>query len=518
MTESSDPKRLEKRIAIVGAGPSGAIALDSFLKRGFKHVTVFEKRQVAGGTWNLDEHVGFKPDSSKLPIGKSRTEAHPPTVVPEAAQSATRDKPFSKSNDPEVPRYSESSLYPSVETNILASFMAFTDKPFKPQIAPCTRKYGKQHDFRTHDVVREYVLDFFEGREQYLQFNTTVERAFQVDGPGSQWRLILRRHAYGSPTEEWWTEDFDYLYAASGRFSVPRIPQIPGLAEALKHLPDETVIHTKAYRDPEIFRDKNVLLVGASWSNADVAHAIADIAKFPVHLSFNTILQLAVPAFKQPFIVAHSGINAVRLNSSGKSLDIEFNSGETITGIDKIVFGTGYHIAYPYLEEYLSEHGGIWHGERATTNLYWSTWWKYDSSLVISSIITDGITWRAIEAQAKATSYLWSGFPGSRPFTLEEAEKWERDRRELNLRDFHLWWPQYPEFIEGITKVGTGSSRFPGQEGVDTQTYNELFIRSLTLKGEQWTKESEKRLEKEPLGLETYKQTSQQLEARKILA
>lgn len=298
MTEIGNSDLLNKRIAIVGVGPNGAIALASFLRQGFKHVTVFEKRPVAGGTWSLDEDLGFKPDSTKLPIGKSRTEAQPPTSVPEEADGATIAQPFSKCSDPKESRYDESSMYPLVETNILAEFMAFTEKPFEHQVAPCARKYGKQHDFRTHKVVRKYVLELFEGKEEYLQFNTTVEKAIQLDGPGSQWHLTLRRHRFGSATEEWWTEDFDYLYAASGRFSVPRIPHMSGLERTLKQLPKESVIHTEVYRDPEMFRNKNVLLVGASWSNADVAHAIADIANIPVHLSFNTILQYTVPAFK----------------------------------------------------------------------------------------------------------------------------------------------------------------------------------------------------------------------------
>lgn len=510
------PSLQEKKIAIVGAGPSGAIALDSFLKRGFKNVTVFEKRSAPGGTWNLDEHIGIKAELKNLPIGKIREEAHPPTVVPAGADSATPEAPFVAEHDPELTRYNEGSLYPSVETNILASFMAFTNKPFKDQIAPCREKYGNHHDFRTHDVIREYILDYFHRREEFLKLNTTVERAFQVKGPGSQWRLTLREHVYGERQERWWTEDFDFLYCASGRFSVPRIPNVPGLKEALKSLPKDTVIHTKTYRDPKVFKDKSVLLVGASWSNADVAHAIADIAQSPVHLALNTVMERAVPAFKQPFIEAHGGISKVSLNTNKQSLDVTFTTGETIIGIEKIVFGTGYHIAYPYLNGYVNQYGGLWHGERHTQNLYWSTWWKYDCSLVISSIITDGITWRALEAQAKSTSYLWGGYPRAQGYTLKEAEKWESDRRNLNLRDFHLWWPRYPEFIAGITKVGTGQDKFPDGLAIDTSDYNELFAQSLALKGEQWSVESKRRLVQDPTGYQRYERTGKILENRKI--
>lgn len=41
-----------KRVAVIGAGPSGAIALDSLVReRAFDVVRVFERREKAGGVW-----------------------------------------------------------------------------------------------------------------------------------------------------------------------------------------------------------------------------------------------------------------------------------------------------------------------------------------------------------------------------------------------------------------------------------------------------------------------------------
>ena len=41
-----------KRVAVIGTGPAGAIAVDALVKEGaFETIRVFERRSVAGGTW-----------------------------------------------------------------------------------------------------------------------------------------------------------------------------------------------------------------------------------------------------------------------------------------------------------------------------------------------------------------------------------------------------------------------------------------------------------------------------------
>lgn len=41
-----------QRVAVIGAGPSGAIALDSLVReKAFDVVKVFERREKAGGVW-----------------------------------------------------------------------------------------------------------------------------------------------------------------------------------------------------------------------------------------------------------------------------------------------------------------------------------------------------------------------------------------------------------------------------------------------------------------------------------
>lgn len=41
-----------KRVAVIGAGPAGAIAVDALVKeQAFSTIRVFERKPITGGTW-----------------------------------------------------------------------------------------------------------------------------------------------------------------------------------------------------------------------------------------------------------------------------------------------------------------------------------------------------------------------------------------------------------------------------------------------------------------------------------
>ena len=48
-----------KRVAIVGAGPSGLSAAIELRRLGVRHVTLFEREQQAGGIPRHTDHLGF---------------------------------------------------------------------------------------------------------------------------------------------------------------------------------------------------------------------------------------------------------------------------------------------------------------------------------------------------------------------------------------------------------------------------------------------------------------------------
>lgn len=51
-----------KRVAVIGAGPGGAIAVDALAQeKAFDVIRVFERREKAGGCWYVQVNYYFTP-------------------------------------------------------------------------------------------------------------------------------------------------------------------------------------------------------------------------------------------------------------------------------------------------------------------------------------------------------------------------------------------------------------------------------------------------------------------------
>src|SRR5690606_34178267 len=62
-----------------------------------------------------------------------------------------------------------------------------------------------------------------------------------------------------------YSEIFDYLVIATGHFSTPNMPYFEGI-ESFPGI----VMHAHDFRGADQFRDKNVLLIGSSYSAEDI--------------------------------------------------------------------------------------------------------------------------------------------------------------------------------------------------------------------------------------------------------
>ena len=62
------------------------------------------------------------------------------------------------------------------------------------------------------------------------------------------------------------TDKFDYVVVSTGHFSVPFIPEYKGM----NSFPGR-IMHSHDFRDAEEFRNKNVIVLGSSYSAEDVA-------------------------------------------------------------------------------------------------------------------------------------------------------------------------------------------------------------------------------------------------------
>lgn len=154
-------------------------------------------------------------------------------------------------------RFADTSVYPTLEANIDASVMEFSQEPI-PEIKTqnSVQLHGPNTPFRHHTVIREYLENLLNrnGYQDLVEYNTTVERVEKIKA-SNEWKLTLRKSGPLGNFDYWWTEHFDAVVVASGHYFVPYIPQIDGLEQWARNYP-ESIEHTKGYRGPQKYRGK----------------------------------------------------------------------------------------------------------------------------------------------------------------------------------------------------------------------------------------------------------------------
>lgn len=154
-------------------------------------------------------------------------------------------------------RFSDTSIYPALETNIVAKVMEFSKEPMPEQKSLASIKnHGVDTPFRHHEVVQKYIADLLirKGYQSLVEYDTTVERVKKIHET-NEWRVTVRKKFLDKDEDYWWNEIFDAVVIASGHYNVPFIPYIEGLAEFAKAYPG-SVEHSKSFRDPRKYQGK----------------------------------------------------------------------------------------------------------------------------------------------------------------------------------------------------------------------------------------------------------------------
>lgn len=139
-------------------------------------------------------------------------------------------------------------IYATLDSNVGAEGMAFTHTLF-PRVnsAESVQKYGANNPTRPYQVIEQYIEDGFKDYRHLLSLNTTVEKVEKV---GQEWIVTLRKSNEphrGEKLDYWWQEKFDAVVIATGHYTVPNIPAIWGIDEAVKALPQKFE-HSKFFR------------------------------------------------------------------------------------------------------------------------------------------------------------------------------------------------------------------------------------------------------------------------------
>ncbi|KAK9327635.1 hypothetical protein V1520DRAFT_35427 [Lipomyces starkeyi] len=423
-----------RSVAIIGAGPAGAIAVDTFAQeKAFDVIKVFERQEKAGGCWvSRDNEPEIIRNFEKL---ASRT-ADAPLKIPDRLPAYA--PPSSQQ------RFIDSPVYPALETNVDDSVMAYSQEPI-PAIRSewSIARHGHDTPFRHHSVIREYIEDLLNrnGYQDLVQYNTTVEKAAK-DSASNKWVLTLRKGGSGGGFDYWWTETFDALVVASGHYAVPYIPEIRGLKEFAAAYPGR-VEHTKQYRGPEKYRGKRVITVGASVSAADTAVSLIDTAELPIYAvvrgRYNPYF--GDEAFKHPKIQRRAPIS--HISSSSGDRTVHFEDGTSVSDVDHIIFGTGFTWTLPFLPDVPTRNNRV-------PNLYQHVFYQSDPTLVFLGALGAGLTFKVFEWQAVAAARVLAGKATLPP--VEVQRKWEVDRiaRNGDGPGFMVLNPDFEEYFEHL--------------------------------------------------------------------
>jgi len=396
-----------KRIAIVGAGPSGLI-LAKFLvaENCFETIDVYEMRSEVGGIWN------YTPQILSEPVKFPRIDPH-----------VSLDKPISKSNKGQL--VFQSPAYDRLITNIPKSVMDLSDHKFSSE-SPL---------FPSRETVREFWVDYSQNIRHHIRLGTQVQDICLDQELGrDRWTLKVKDLITGHQQEAW----YDAVVVANGHFNVPYIPDIPGI-EAWNSTYPGAIAHSRDYKSPEAYRGKKVCLVGSGPSSADIGQQIASVSASPVILSARSEASrlVTMPVQEMPpirdFVV--------------ENRTLCFEDGRIETAVDAILFCTGYLYSYPFLE---SLNPPIVTDGLRVRGLYKQIFLTEHPTLVFPGLSKRVSPFPFVEAQAEVIARVWSGrlvLP-SKPYMEEEEQNMLAERG--SGMSFHILGPLEVEYTHDL--------------------------------------------------------------------
>ena len=167
--------------------------------------------------------------------------------------------------------------------------------------------------------------------KQFVRFSTVVRRV-EYHKDTNDFTVVAKN--LKENVEE--VERFTHVVVASGMFTMPKSPSIPGI-DSFKG----RVLHSKDVKHVGEFKGQRVLIIGASWSGEDLAVMSVKFGTKSVIVSWNhRPLGHNWPdgIEERPLVVKLSGNTAY------------FKDG-TSADVDVLVLATGYRLEFPFLSE-----------------------------------------------------------------------------------------------------------------------------------------------------------------------
>merc|ERR1712193_368196 len=295
----SEKKMAPKRICLIGAGPGGMSVLyqlEKLRKEGVDvpEVVCYEKQSNWGGLWNYTWRTGN--DEHGEPV--------------------------------------HGSMYRYLWSNGPKEALELPDYTFEDHYGRAIPSFPP----------REVLFDYLQGRwkkmdlKKHINFKTVV-RMVTFNEETDKFSVVTENLTERNLTSKIQpTEEFDYVFVASGHYSVPYVPTYPGV----DRFPGR-VMHSHDFRDACEFEGKRMLIVGASYSAEDIALQTIKYGAKKVICTYRS----KPMCFKWPESIEERPIFT---HVDGKT--VHFSDGTTAE-VDAIMFCTGYLHYTPFLEDKL---------------------------------------------------------------------------------------------------------------------------------------------------------------------
>jgi trimethylamine monooxygenase len=329
---------MKKRVAVIGAGPSGLAQLRAFQSAAQKgaeipEIVCFEKQDNWGGLWNYTWRTGL--DEYGEPV--------------------------------------HGSMYRYLWSNGPKEGLEFADYSFEEH-------FGKQI---ASYPPRAVLFDYIEGRVKkanvrpWIRFSTPARHVAYDDNTG-----MFAVTVHDLKNDRVYTETFDNVIVASGHFSTPNVPKFDGFDTF-----NGRILHAHDFRDAREFADKDVLIIGTSYSAEDIGSQCWKYGCKSVTVSHRT----AAMGFDWP-----ENWKEVPLLEKVEGNTATFKDGSTCHA-DAIILCTGYKHHFPFLPDDLRLKTA---NRLATANLYKGVAWVPNPKLFYLGMQDQWFTFNMFDAQA----------------------------------------------------------------------------------------------------------------------
>ena len=367
---------MNKRVAVIGAGPSGLAVLRAFQSAKAKgadipEVVCFEKQDNWGGLWNYTWRTGL--DEYGEPV--------------------------------------HGSMYRYLWSNGPKEGLEFADYSFEEH-------FGKQI---ASYPPRAVLFDYIEGRvtkagvRDWIRFRTPVRMARHDKASG---KFTLTVHDLKQ--DHMHDEVFDDVVVASGHFSTPNVPEFPGFGTFNGRL-----MHAHDFRDAMEFHGKDILLVGTSYSAEDIGSQCWKYGCKSVTVAHRT----AAMGFDWP-----SNWTEVPILTHVDTDTAYFKDGSS-RRVDAVILCTGYQHHFPWLPDDLRLKT---RNRLATADLYKGVAWVHNPRLFYIGMQDQWFTFNMFDAQAWWARDVIMGriaIPADKATLLQDVA--DREKGEEAGRDGH---------------------------------------------------------------------------------